>query len=94
MYILVTYDVETVTPQGKSRLRRVARQCLNNGQRVQNSVFECSVSPAQFTALRLKLLDIIDKSKDSIRFYFLGNNYSKKVEYIGVITSYNRVNVN
>lgn len=89
MYVLVTYDVETATTQGSSRLRRVARECLNYGQRVQNSVFECSLSPAQFTELRLKLLDIIDKNKDSIRFYFLGNNYSKKVEFIGVITSYN-----
>lgn len=88
MYVLVTYDVETMTPQGQRRLRQVARQCMNYGQRVQNSVFECSVSPTQFTELRLKLLDIIDSNKDSIRFYFLGN-YSKRVEYIGVVTSYN-----
>ena len=81
MYVLVTYDVETMTSDGQRRLRQVARQCLNYGQRVQNSVFECSVSPAQFTELRLKLSDI--------RFYFLGNNYSKRVEYIGVVTSYN-----
>ena len=80
MYVLVTYDVETMTSDGQRRLRQVARQCLNYGQRVQNSVFECSVSPAQFTELRLKLSDII---------YFLGNNYSKRVEYIGVVTSYN-----
>ena len=84
MYVLVTYDVETMTPQGQRRLRQVARQCMNYGQRVQNSVF-----PTQFTELRLKLLDIIDSNKDSIRFYFLGNNYSKRVEYIGVVTSYN-----
>ena len=83
MYVLVTYDVETMTSDGQRRLRQVARQCL------QNSVFECSVSPAQFTELRLKLSDIIDHKKDSIRFYFLGNNYSKRVEYIGVVTSYN-----
>ena len=112
MYVLVTYDVETMTSDGQRRLRQVARQCLNYGQRVQNSVFECSVSPAQFTELRLKLSDIqfesngffcqlqftelrlklsdiIDHKKDSIRFYFLGNNYSKRVEYIGVVTSYN-----
>lgn len=89
MYVLVTYDVETMTPNGQRRLRQVARQCTNYGQRVQNSVFECSVSLAQFTELRLKLLSIIDKEKDSIRFYFLGNNYSKRVEYIGVATSYN-----
>lgn len=89
MYVLVTYDVETMTPNGQRRLRQVARQCTNYGQRVQNSVFECSVSPAQFTELRLKLLSIIDKEKDSIRFYFLGNSYSKRVEYIGATTSYN-----
>lgn len=89
MYVLVTYDVETMTPNGQRRLRQVARQCTNYGQRVQNSVFECSVSQSQFTELRLKLLSIIDKEKDSIRFYFLGNSYSKRVEYIGVTTSYN-----
>ena len=60
MYVLITYDVETMTSDGQRRLRQVARQCLNYGQRVQNSVFECSVSPAQFTELRLKLSDIID----------------------------------
>lgn len=63
MYVLVTYDVETMTSDGQRRLRQVARQCLNYGQRVQNSVFECSVSPAQFTELRLKLSDIIDHKK-------------------------------
>ena len=78
-----------MTPQGQRRLRQVARQCMNYGQRVQNSVFECSVSPTQFTELRFKLLDIIDSNKDIIRFYLLGNNYSKRVEYIGVVTSYN-----
>lgn len=63
MYVLVTYDVETMTSDGQRRLRQVARQCLNYGQRVQNFVFECSVSPAQFTELRLKLSDIIDLIK-------------------------------
>lgn len=89
MYVLITYDVETASPEGQRRLRQVARECTNYGQRVQNSVFECSISPAQFTEPRLRLLSIIDKKKDSIRFYFLGNNYSKRVEYIGLITSYN-----
>lgn len=89
MYVLITYDVETASPEGQRRLRQVSRECTNYGQRVQNSVFECSISPAQFTELRLRLLSIIDKKKDSIRFYFLGNNYSKRVEYIGLITSYN-----
>lgn len=89
MYVLVTYDVETITPEGKRRLQKVSKMCVNYGQRVQNSVFECSVTPAQFTELKLKLKDIIDKNKDSIRFYMLGNNYNKKVEYIGVLTAYN-----
>lgn len=89
MYILVTYDVETATPEGKRRLQKVSKMCVNFGQRVQNSVFECCVTPAQYTELKLKLKDIIDKNKDSIRFYMLGNNYNKKVEYIGILTAYN-----
>lgn len=82
MYVLVTYDVETMTSDGQRRLRQVARQCLNYGQRVQNSVFECSVSPAQFTELRLKLSDIIDHKKDSIRFYFLEINLIPQKYYM------------
>ncbi|HOD62426.1 MAG TPA: CRISPR-associated endonuclease Cas2 [Bacilli bacterium] len=88
MMVLITYDVETVTPSGKKRLRHVAKQCVNFGQRVQNSVFECLVDPAQFTELKHRLESIIDKEKDSIRYYFLGSNWRNKVEHIGSKESY------
>ncbi len=87
--VLVTYDVETMSPTGEKRLRKVAKQCVNYGQRVQNSVFECIVDPAQFAELKYRLTEIIDKEKDSIRFYFLGSNWGGKIETIGVITSFN-----
>lgn len=83
MLVLVTYDVSTVSSEGQRRLRRVAKACQNYGQRVQNSVFECVVDTAQFTVLKLKLLEIIDEDQDSLRFYQLGNNYKNKVEHIG-----------
>lgn len=89
MMVLITYDVETVSPEGKKRLRKVAKQCVNYGQRVQNSVFECLLDPAQFSVLKHRLEKIIDKEKDSIRFYFLGNKWEKHIECIGVLTSYN-----
>ena len=89
MMVLIAYDVETMSPSGKKRLRQVAKQCVNFGQRVQNSVFECLVDPAQFANLKNRLNDIIDHNKDSIRFYFLGSNWEHRVEYIGVLTSYN-----
>lgn len=88
MMVLITYDVETVTSSGKKRLRHVAKQCVNYGQRVQNSVFECLVDPAQFTELKHRLESIIDKEKDSIRYYFLGSNWRNKVEHIGSKESY------
>ena len=88
MMVLITYDVETVTPSGKKRLRHVAKQCANFGQRVQNSVFECLVDPAQFTELKHRLESIIDKEKDSIRYYYLGSNWKTKVDHIGVKDSY------
>lgn len=88
MFILVTYDVDTTTRAGEKRLRKVAKECVNYGQRVQNSVFECVLSDAQFTILRNLLMDTIDKENDSIRFYYLGNNWSNKVEYIGKKTSF------
>ncbi len=88
MVVLITYDVETSSKDGQRRLRRVAKQCVNYGQRVQNSVFECSLDPGQFAELRFKLIEIIDKETDSIRFYFLGNNWKRRIEYIGKITSY------
>ncbi len=89
MLILITYDVETVSSNGKKRLRQVAKQCMNYGQRVQNSVFECVIDPAQFVELKHRLENIINYEKDSIRYYFLGSNWQNKVEHIGVKTSYN-----
>lgn len=84
MLVLITYDVNTETAAGKKRLRRVAKQCVNYGRRVQNSVFECIVDNAQCIALKALLSDIIDESVDSLRFYYLGNKYHAKVEHIGV----------
>lgn len=88
MMVLITYDVETTTPAGRKRLRKVARQCVNFGQRVQNSVFECLVDPAQFAELRHRLEEIVDHKTDSLRYYFLGNKWKNKVEHTGVKTSY------
>ena len=87
--VLITYDVETVTPSGRKRLRHVAKQCVNYGQRVQNSVFECLVDPAQFANLKHRLESIIDPEKDSLRFYLLGNNWQKRIEHIGAKSSFN-----
>jgi CRISPR-associated protein Cas2 len=83
MMVLVTYDVNTETEAGRRRLRRVARVCVNWGQRVQKSVFECSVDPAQFTKLKASLLDEIDAAFDSLRFYYLGANWRNRVEHVG-----------
>lgn len=89
MYVLVTYDVAISTEAGSKRLRRVAKACVNHGQRVQNSVFECSLTQAQFIELRHQLKSIIDEETDSVRFYFLGNNWERKIEQIGKQNSYN-----
>jgi len=89
MMVLVTYDVETLTPSGRRRLRKVAKQCQNFGQSVQNSVFECVVDPAQLAILKHNLEGIIDTEKDSLRFYYLGANWSRRVDHIGVKPSYN-----
>lgn len=89
MLVLVTYDVETSTAGGRSRLRKVAKQCVNYGQRVQNSVFECLVEPAQFAELKHRLESIIDTEKDSLRFYMLGSKWENKIEHIGAKESYN-----
>ena len=86
--VLITYDVETVTLAGARRLRRMAKECQNYGQRVQNSVFECVLTEAQFALLRNKITSIIDEEKDSVRFYFLGKNWNNRVEFIGKKTSY------
>lgn len=83
MLVLITYDVNTETSEGKRRLRLVAKQCLNYGQRVQNSVFECVLDAAQCRLVQHALEQLIDKEKDSLRFYYLGNNYKTKVEHIG-----------
>lgn len=83
MLILVTYDVNTETTQGKRRLRQVAKKCTVYGQRVQNSVFECNIDNAQYHLLMAELEGLIDKERDSLRFYILGNNYQNKTVHIG-----------
>ncbi len=83
MFVLVSYDVSTMDRAGQRRLRRVARICQNFGQRVQFSVFECIVDPAQWTSLRQQLIDIIEPRTDSLRFYFLGSNWRHRVEHVG-----------
>lgn len=88
MMVLVTYDVNTETAAGRKRLRRVAKLCVDYGQRVQNSVFECSVTPAEFVEVKAKLMEIIDIESDSIRFYLLGKNWQNRVETIGRDKSY------
>lgn len=82
--VLITYDVSTESIQGQKRLRKVAKVCQNYGQRVQNSVFECIIDATQYATLKIELANIIDKNKDSLRFYRLGNNYKTKVEHIGI----------
>ena len=84
MLVLITHDVNTENAAGKARLRKVAKQCVNYGRRVQNSVFECILDNAQSIALKATLEDIIDTEKDSLRFYYLGNKYQTKIEHIGV----------
>lgn len=83
MYVLVTYDVSTKTPEGRKRLRRIAKVCLDYGQRVQNSVFELLVDPAQWAQCKEKLLDEYEPTEDSLRFYFLGKNWQRRVEHAG-----------
>lgn len=83
MMVVVSYDVATGTPDGRRRLRRVARICLDHGQRVQNSVFECLVDPAQWVGLRTELLGVCKPAEDSLRFYFLGANWTRRVEHHG-----------
>jgi len=84
MMVLITYDVSTTTLEGRKRLRHVAKQCVNYGQRVQNSVFECMLDPAQFAALKNRLEGIIDDKQDSLRYYLLGSNWKKRVEHVGI----------
>lgn len=83
MLVVVAYDVNTETDEGRKRLRHVAKECMKYGQRVQNSVFECSVTPSDYLLLKNGLHEIMDKERDSLRFYNLGIRYSTKVEYFG-----------
>ncbi len=88
MLVLITYDVNTEDPEGRRRLRLIAKQCVNYGQRVQNSVFECLLDAAQARMLKHKLCNIMDEGKDSLRFYYLGKNYETKIEHFGIKASY------
>jgi len=88
MMVLITYDVETESTGGKTRLRKISKECENYGQRVQNSVFECLIAPDQFVKLKATLEKIMDKEKDSIRYYFLGKNWHRRVEHIGAKKTY------
>ena len=88
MMVLVSYDVNTQDAEGRRRLRHIARECENWGQRVQFSVFECVVDPAQWATLRAKLLTTMDREKDSLRFYFLGANWRKRLEHVGAKAGY------
>ncbi|WP_020612867.1 CRISPR-associated endonuclease Cas2 [Sediminispirochaeta bajacaliforniensis] len=83
MMVLVSYDVAVTTPGGTRRLRKVAKACLNYGQRVQHSVFECVIDPAQWVKLKHQLETIVDPQEDSLRYYFLGSNYKRRVEHFG-----------
>ena len=88
MMVLITYDVSVTTDSGARRLRKVAKQCVNHGQRVQNSVFECLLDPAQFAELRHRLEKIINPETDSLRYYLLGDNWKKRVEHVGAKSGY------
>ncbi len=89
MMVLITYDINTETPAGQKRLRKVAKECQNCGQRVQNSVFECLIDNAQLTQLKHRLTELIDLQKDSLRFYYLGDKWSGRVDHIGAKPSVN-----
>ena len=88
MMVLITYDVNTEDAGGRKRLRQIAKQCVNYGQRVQNSVFECLMDPVQCKQLQHKLCGIMDAEKDSLRFYYLGDKYRSKIEHFGAKPSY------
>ena len=88
MLVLITYDVNTETPAGRKRLRKVAKRCVDHGQRVQNSVFECLLDTAQCRALQHKLVQIMDQDRDSLRFYYLGKKYENKIEHFGCKQTY------
>lgn len=88
MLVLITYDVNTEDAAGRKRLRKIAKQCVNYGQRVQNSVFECMLDAAQCRKLQATLCSIMDTEKDSLRFYYLGNRYENKIEHYGCKNTY------
>lgn len=88
MLVVITYDVNVTTDAGKTRLRKVAKQCVNFGQRVQNSVFECLLDPVQFADLKHRLEEIVDPKTDSLRYYFLGNNWKNRIEHYGAKAGY------
>ena len=88
MMVLITYDVSTEDAAGRKRLRQIAKECVNYGQRVQNSVFECILDAAQCRQLQHKLVKVMDQDRDSLRFYYLGNKYQTKVEHFGVGIGY------
>ena len=88
MMVLITYDVSTDTTEGRRRLRQIAKQCVNYGQRVQNSVFECLLDAAQCKQLQHKPLEIMDEQQDSLRFYYLGNRYQTRIEHFGAKAGY------
>jgi CRISPR-associated protein Cas2 len=89
MMVLVSYDVATTDKKGATRLRKVAKVCKDYGQRVQNSVFEVDVDYGTFLKVKEKLLNLIDKEHDSLRFYYLGNNWQRRVEHFGAKETYN-----
>ena len=89
MMVLISYDVSTSDSAGKKRLRKVAKECQNHAQRVQNSVFEADLDYSAFMKLKSRLEEIIDKDNDSLRFYYLGNNWEKRIEHIRAKNTYN-----
>lgn len=89
MMVLISYDVSTSDNAGKTRLRKVAKECQNHGQRVQNSVFEADLDYSSFLKLKDNLIRLIDEEKDSLRFYYLGNHWQRRVEHIGAKKTYN-----
>lgn len=89
MMVLISYDVSTMDNAGKTRLRKVAKECQNHAQRVQNSVFEADLDYSTFLKLKEKLVDLIDEETDSLRFYYLGNNWERSIEHIGAKQTYN-----
>lgn len=88
MLLLISYDVNCESADGKTRLRKISKKCQDYGQRVQNSVFECSLQYGEYLQLKAKLLKLMDENKDSLRFYHLGNNWKKRVEHFGTKPSY------